>query len=120
MKMNSSEARRHALRHNRVEIKLSDEELSVIEEKAAATNLSKSAYLRRMGTVGEIKFYDAHLFTNLINQIRWIGNNINQIAKNANSTRSISSQELEKVLNYQESINNNLEYYYEKLIPRVI
>lgn len=51
MKMNSSEARRHALRHNRVEIKLSDEELSVIEEKAAAANLSKSAYLRRMGTV---------------------------------------------------------------------
>ena len=52
MKMNSSEARRHALRHNRVEIKLSDEELSVIEKKAAATNLSKSAYPQKNGNSG--------------------------------------------------------------------
>ncbi len=120
MKMKSSEARRHAKRHNRLEIKLSDEELSVIKKKAESANLSLSAYIRRMGTIGEIKFFDSDVFRSLIDQIRWYGNNINQIAKTANSTGNISAKDIAKVLDNQESVNHYLELYYEKLIPRVV
>ena len=69
MKMNSSDARRHARRHNRLEIKLSDEELSVIEQKAKNAKLSKSAYLRRMGTVGEISKEIFYLKSELIDKL---------------------------------------------------
>ena len=117
MKMNSSDARRHARRHNRLEIKLSDEELSVIERKAKTAKLSKSAYLRRMGTVGEIKIFDAGLFSNFIQQIRCIGN---KIAKNANSTGTIDAKEIEKVIDYQKTLQEYIERFYEKLNPTVI
>ena len=120
MKMNSSDARRHARRHNRLEIKLSDEELALIEKKAKTAKLSKSAYLRRMGTVGEIKIFDTGLFSNVIQQIRYIGNNINQIAKNANSTGTIGAKEIEKVIDYQKMLQEYIERFYEKLNPTVI
>lgn len=104
MKMSNSEARRHARRHNRVEIKLSDEELDVIRKRAGSLGLSVSAYLRRIGTVGEVISFDFSMWKDFIWALGEIGNNINQIAKVANSTQSVSDKYLRQIISQQEFI----------------
>lgn len=75
-------------RNYRIHIRLSEEEYDNFEHKRMKTGLTKGAYIRKLiaGVVpNELPSYD---YNAMIKQLRYIGNNINQIALNANKYQS--------------------------------
>lgn len=87
-------------RKNRVEIRLSDDELNCLNKAVEKTGLSREAYLRLIiqKIVPAEKPYPDLKET--ISQLRRIGNNINQIAVIAYKTGSID------VMKYKRNIND--------------
>ena len=70
-----------------VNFRLSDEEAAKVELKAQAANLSVSGYCRIMAVEGKVKpqIIDKETGKALLPHLSHIGNNINQLAKVANS-----------------------------------
>ena len=76
-------------RNNRFEIRLFDEEVEILENKAKIQGLSKTEYIREIILYSEIKDNKRNIlsdenFKKLLYEINRIGNNINQIAYNSN------------------------------------
>lgn len=102
-------------RKNRIEVRLSNEELMFLNSEVAKTGLSREEYLRALIN----KVVPANKPTNelveVIKQLRMIGNNLNQIAVIAYKTSSIDimkykheSEKLqEEILKIMESINQS-------------
>lgn len=82
-------------RYIRKEIKLSPEEWEIICKRAAALNQRTGTYIRRISVQGIIKNFDMKQFNHLIMSFNRIGNEVNQIARVANSTRSIYAKDIE-------------------------
>jgi uncharacterized protein (DUF39 family) len=120
MKMSPSEARNHAKRHNRIEVKVSDEELEIIRKKADAVKLPVSSYMRRTAVAGEIKIFDLSELHSLRSVINLFGSNVNQIAMVANSMGNVNKKELEEVIRNQQLVIRELHSYYEKLMPKAV
>ncbi len=74
-------------RYIRKEIKLNPEEWEIICKRAAALNQRTGTFIREMSVQGVIKNYDMKQFNHLIMSFNRIGNELNQIAKVANSTQ---------------------------------
>ena len=72
---------------------------------------NKSEYIRRMSLDGKIVNLEMSNVTPVVNALRIIGNNINQIAKKANETNSIHTDDLENIKNFQEEICRTLSLY---------
>ena len=70
-------------------------EWSRIEAEAAKLNLKTSEYIRRMVLNGQIIQMDVSGIAPLINAMRTINNNVNQIARKANETHSIYAEDIE-------------------------
>ena len=66
-------------------------------------------YLRRLIAGKEIKQRPPEKMTELLRQLAAIGNNINQIAKIANTYKRVTSEELEQVLEMQRVIWKAIE-----------
>ena len=81
----------------RKEIVYSAEEWAQIEEKAKACHLKTSTYIRAMSLNGKIKVVDMKELAPLLNGMRVISRNINQVAKKANETCSIYAEDVEKL-----------------------
>ena len=81
----------------RKEIVYSAEEWEQIEEKANACHLKTSTFIRAMSLNGEVKVVDLKELAPLLNGMRTISRNINQIAKKANETCSIFADDAEKL-----------------------
>ena len=102
-------------RKNRIEVRLSNEELMFLNSEVAKTVLSREEYLRALIN----KVVPANKPTNelveVIKQLRMIGNNLNQIAVIAYKTSSIDimkykheSEKLqEEILKIMKSINQS-------------
>ena len=60
-----------------------------VKENAEKCKLKVATYMRQMALNGIVKIYEPYTFSFLISRLSGIGNNINQIAKVANSTDSI-------------------------------
>lgn len=90
-------------RNNRIEIRLSDDELNYLNSAVAKTGLSREAYLRLIiqKIVPAEKPYPDLVET--ITQLRRIGNNLNQIAVIAHRTGSIDTMKYKK--NYDDLQN---------------
>ena len=76
--------------------KVSPEEKAVIDQKMAAmgtTNLR--AYLRKMAVDGYVVQVDMSSVVELVNLLRSISNNVNQIARRCNSTHNLYAQDVE-------------------------
>lgn len=82
-------------RHIRKEIKLSPEEWEIIRKRAAAFNQRAGTYIRRISVQGIIKNFDMKQFNHLIMSFNRIGNEVNQIARVANSTQSVYAKDIE-------------------------
>ncbi len=82
-------------RYIRKEIKLSPEEWEIICKRAAALNQRTGTYIRRISAQGIIKNFDMKQFNHLIMSFNRIGNEVNQIARVANSTRSVYAKDIE-------------------------
>ncbi len=55
------------------------------------------ALIRRISVDGQIIYYDIKEAAPILNVLRIIGNNINQIAKKANETNNIYAEDIEKI-----------------------
>lgn len=81
----------------RKEIVYSAEEWAQIEEKAKTCHLKTATYIRVMSLNGEVKNIDLKELAPLLNGMRVISRNINQVAKKANETCSIYAADVEKL-----------------------
>jgi hypothetical protein len=81
-------------RNNRIFVRLSDDEYDIILDRIKKTGLSKEAYLRSLlfGSVPREK--PDERFYEMMRDLSGIANNINQLAKKANTFGSIHSKML--------------------------
>lgn len=91
-------------------IKYNADEWEIISEKAAALGKRPGTYIREISVQGIIKNYDMAQFNNLVMSFNRIGNELNQIAKVANSTKSIYKKDIDDMkesYNYFETVFKN-------------
>ena len=83
----------------------SQEELDAIHQKMAEIGVkNRSAYLRKMALDGYIVKLDMDDIHEMIRLLRNATNNLNQIAKKANSTGSVYGAEINEMLARQDEI----------------
>ena len=82
---------------HRKEIDFSLEEWAEVERRAAACHTKTGTYIRYIAVHGEMNVYDVEKVVPILNGMRIISNNINQIAKKANETNNIYSDDVEKL-----------------------
>lgn len=81
----------------RKEIVYTTKEWDEIEKKAAECHLKTSTYIRCKSLSGDIYVYDMKEIAPLLNGLRIISKNINQIAKKANETNNLYAEDVEKL-----------------------
>ena len=59
-------------------------EWAEVERRAAAANLKIGTYIKKIAVNGELTYYDMQNAAPLVNAMRTINNNVNQIARKAN------------------------------------
>ena len=82
-------------------VRVSDEEYSAIKEQAAATGLSVSTYIRSLAKGTVLKVRPPETYINILRQLSAIGNNINQIAKVANSCARVRQEDIDYIIERQ-------------------
>ena len=100
------------------EIIYSLSEWKQIEKAAAKVSMQTSEYIRRMSLDGEITCLNMEGVTPVINAMRIMGNNINQIAKKANEINSIYADDVEKLKEIQEGLCHILNLYVSTLTSK--
>ena len=81
----------------RKEVIFSIDEWKELEEKASQLSMKTGTFIKRMALDGKVTYYNAKNVAPIMNALRIIGNNINQVAKKANETNSIYSEDIEKI-----------------------
>ena len=75
----------------------SAEEWVQIEKQAAECHLKTATFIRMMSLSGEVNVIDLKEIAPLLNGMRVISRNINQVAKKANETNSIYDKDIDKL-----------------------
>ena len=78
----------------RKEVIFSLDEWKELEKKANQLSMKTGTFIRKMSLDGKITYYNAKNVAPIMNALRIIGNNINQIAKKANETNSIYAEDI--------------------------
>ena len=100
----------------RISVRVSEEELKIIEKRASLTNeKSLSSYVRKQAIKGFIINVNFSEFDNLRKNITAIGTNINQIAKRVNETSRIYDADIDCLKENQEQIWTAANQILEKL-----
>ena len=81
----------------RKEVIFSLDEWKELEEKASQLSMKTGTFIKRMVLDGRVTYYNAKNVAPIMNALRIIGNNINQVAKKANETNSIYAEDIEKI-----------------------
>ena len=81
----------------RKEVIFTLDEWKDLEEKAAMLSMKTGTFIRKMSLDGKITYYNAKNVAPIMNALRIIGNNINQVAKKANETNNIYAEDIEKI-----------------------
>ena len=97
------------LRKNRIVIRVTDDELRIINKKAEASRLNRTKYIIETLINGYVIVQDLESLRNLTNEINKIGVNINQIANNTNTTNNIYKSDMEEMKNQLEQIYKIVE-----------
>lgn len=84
-------------RQNRLEVRLNDSEDVKLHELMYETGFNASQLIRSLILRTEIKTRPPDELPKLLRELSAIGNNVNQIARKANSTDSIAEDELTKM-----------------------
>ena len=84
------------------------DEWAIIEQRAANLAMKTGTYIKRISVDGQINHYNVSDITQLINALRIIGGNINQIAKKANETHSIYAEDIVKLQREVEALSHTL------------
>ena len=81
--------------------------------EAGTTNMG--AYLRKMALDGYILRLDLPELKEMLSQLRYMGNNVNQIAKRANEVGVIDEMDIRGVNKRQERMLEQMAWLLEKL-----
>ena len=81
----------------RKEVIFTLDEWKDLEEKANQLSMKTGTFIKRMALDGKVTYYNAKNVAPIMNALRIIGNNINQIAKKANETNNIYAEDIETI-----------------------
>ena len=84
------------------------DEWKLIEERAASVVMKTGTFIRCISLDGQINHYDVGDVTQVMNALRIIGGNINQIAKKANETHNIYAEDIAKLQKEVETLSRTL------------
>lgn len=85
-------------RQNELKIYLSDDEQYILDQKWKASGMkSKSAFIRHLILYGYVYDVNYEHLREYNTTLARIGNNLNQIAKRANETRSIYQSDIDEI-----------------------
>ncbi len=84
-------------RQNRLEVRLNDSEDVKLHELMCETGFNASQLIRSLISRTEIKTRPPDELPKLLRELSAIGNNVNQIARKANSTDNIAEDEVTKM-----------------------
>jgi len=84
-------------RNIKFSIWLNEKEYIKLEKLAKTTGLKKAPIIRSLIMEFEVKPHPPENFAKLLRELSAIGNNINQIARVANSTKIISNDEINEI-----------------------
>ena len=99
----------------RKEIIYDTDEFKQVERMAKKAGMTTSEYIRRMSLNGKIVKIDMGEVMALVNAVRPIGNNVNQIARMVNETHSIYADDVEKLREDYQSLCHILNRYVSML-----
>lgn len=82
-----------------IHFRITPEEAAIIEQKAAAVNLSPTMYAKKMAVQGKVKpqVISKDLGQAMLPHISHMGSNLNQLAKRANGGGTVAASELAEV-----------------------
>jgi hypothetical protein len=86
-----------------------------IEQRAALCNLKPTTFIKRMSLHGVIKLYDIGELNRLNVELGRIGNNVNQVAKLANETHSVTASDLANIRQYIYGIRDDVHEFLDKI-----
>lgn len=92
----------------------SPSEWETVTKKAVAVGMRTGSYIRDISVNGKIIFYDMKQFNHLIMSFNRIGAQLNQIARVANSERSVYAKDIEDM---RESYADIKEIFENYLLP---
>ena len=99
-----------------IKFRISPKDKAKIQAKMKQANISNmSAYIRKMAIDGMIIRLQISEIKELLRLMRIFGNNLNQIAKAANSTKYVTKSEIEEIKEYQDKIWQLLKTVLNKL-----
>lgn len=87
------------------------DEWQEVEKRAAALSMKTGTYIRQISVNGQITCYTAKNVAPIINALRIIGNNINQIAKKANDKKFFVHFQLNKIVKFRTTHLHYLRIY---------
>ncbi len=100
----------------RISVRVSEDELNIIEKRALLTNeKSLSSYLRKMAISGVIVNVNISEFADLKRELTAVGANVNQIARRINSTNRFYDDDVEYIKEVNEKIWQSLNSVQSKL-----
>lgn len=103
-------------RNRRIEICVSEEEYNIISQKMALTHAkSMRAYLTRMAIHGYMVEVDLSQLDRLTTELSRIGNNLNQLSRRANETKSIYGNDIQAIRGDVEEIKGALLEFFTDL-----
>lgn len=82
-----------------------------IERRADACNKTTTSFIRDKAVSSEVRVLDMKGFAPVLNGMRIISSNINQIAKKANETNSIYAADVEKLQKEVEGLSHTLSQF---------
>ena len=92
------------LRNNIISLWLSDDELEHLERQAFIAGRKVSPFIRDLITEVELKEHPPEVWAEIVRQLAGIGNNINQIAKAANTAGTVDKSAIDEILEMQSRI----------------
>ena len=84
-------------------------EWSIVQQKAAEAGMRTATFIRHMAVHDVVKVYDNESFRQLLAILRSVSQNINQIAKVANSTGSVYAKDIETMRDQFEVYSTTVE-----------
>lgn len=90
-------------------------EWAEVERRAAALSMKTGSYIKHISVSGKINMIDMGGVTPLMNAMRSIGNNINQLAKKANEINSIYESDITELKEDYSEICHTLNQFLSTL-----
>lgn len=91
------------------------EEWKEVERRASALSMKTGTFIRQISVKGKITYYDIQNVAPLMNALRIIGGNINQIAKKANEINNIYAEDINILKGEYENLCHTLNQFLSTL-----